>query len=590
MENYSIYRTNSFKMHKLYFTFLLLFISVISVAQKSKKDTLETEEITVIKPYTPTISDAFKIKSNPAINNTDSFQKEEVNYSIFSIPVASTFTPSKGKAKGVIRVPKERLFENYVLGGLGNYITPVFETFLHSGNPRHNDYGVFLKYQSSQGGIKDVLLDDNYSDAKANIYYKQFERDFDWKVNAGYDRQRINYYGLPTNVEFTQNVINNLQEKQVYSTIYAGGVINFDNAVFKNGTAEFVNFSDFYKSNEFHFLAIPTFEFPISTELITTEVVIDFLTGNFKESYLTEDEINYSFLNIGFNPSFEVLRDDLSITIGAKLYYTFDLENSEGKFKAYPNVTASYNLIDDILIVSAGATGDLIQNTYKSFAEENPFVSPTLNINQSDQQYKAFIGAKGKLASNVGYNLNVNYSSEKDKALFIQNQIQTNGSIRLEKAYQAGNSFQVVYDHINTINAFAEINVDVTKELNFSFGIDYSNYTTTNELEAWNLPEIQASITGEYKAKNWYVGTKIFFRGATKDYVIAYGDIPENGSIITNDSYIDLNFNGGYIFNNRLSVFGKINNAVSESYQRFVNYPVQSIQFLAGITYKFDIE
>lgn len=589
MENYSIYRTNSFKMQKFYFTYLLLFITAISIAQKTKKDTLKTEEITVIKPYTPTISEAFKVKSDPEINNINSFEKEKVNYSIFSIPVASTFTPSKGKAKGVARIPKERLFENYVLAGFGNYMTPIFETFLHSGNPRYNDYGVFLKYQSSQGGIQDVLLDDNYSDAKANIYYKQFERDFDWKVNAGYSRQRLNYYGLPTDIVFTENVINNIEEKQVYSTIYVGGDINFDDSVFQGATVDFVNFSDDYKSSEFHFLIKPTFEFPISTELITAEVIVDFLSGNFKESYLTDNQINYSFLNFGVNPSFEVLRNDLSITIGAKLYYSFDLENSNGKFKGYPNVTASYNVIEDILIVSAGVTGDLIQNTYKSFAEENPFVSPTLNMQQSDQQYKAFVGVKGKLASNIGYNLNVNYSSEKDKALYVQNQIQTNGAINVEKAYQAGNSFQIVYDHLKTINAFGEINVDISKEFYLAFGVDYSNYTTTNELETWNLPEIQASISGEYKAKNWYAGTKIFFRGTTKDYVIAYGESPENGLTVTNNSYIDLNFNGGYIFNNRLSVFGKVNNAVSESYQRFVNYPVQSIQFLAGITYKFDI-
>ena len=49
-------------MRKLFITSLSILITGFSFAQ-AKKDTLKTEEIVVEKPYTPTISDAFKIKS-----------------------------------------------------------------------------------------------------------------------------------------------------------------------------------------------------------------------------------------------------------------------------------------------------------------------------------------------------------------------------------------------------------------------------------------------------------------------------------------------------------------------------------------------
>ncbi len=126
-------------MRKLLITSFALLITGISFSQETKKDTLKTEEIIVVKPYTPKISDAFKIKSNPIIETTHNLEKETVNYSIFSIPVASTFTPSKGKAKGVVREPKERLFENYISAGFGNFTSPLFEAYLHSGDIRYND-------------------------------------------------------------------------------------------------------------------------------------------------------------------------------------------------------------------------------------------------------------------------------------------------------------------------------------------------------------------------------------------------------------------------------------------------------------------
>ena len=574
-------------MRKLFITLLAILISEISFSQKVEKDTLKTEEILVVKPYTPKISAAFKIKSNPTSNYASSFQKENVNYSIFSIPVASTFTPSKGKAKGIVRAPKERLFENYISGGFGNYTSPIFEAYIHSGDTKYNDFGVFINHQSSEGGIKNLKLNDNYSDTKIDFFYKQFERDFNWQVNAGVSRNLINYYGLPTQVTFNESVIGAIDEKQVYKNLYVGGKVNFEDSFFNGATAEILNFTDNYNSNEFRLLAKPKFELPISTELINAEFMVDLVAGKFKQNYTTSNNLNYSFLNLGVNPNFEVLREKFTLNLGAKLYYSRDLETKKNSYYTYPNVTTSYKMVDDVLIIVAGVTGDLIQNTYRDFVAENSYVSPTLNIQQTDKQYKAFIGAKGKLASNIGYNFNVSHTNEKNKALFILNQSKTDGTITVENAYEAGNSFNVVYDAIKTLGVFAEITIDASKEFNFSGTINYFNYTTNTLQQAWNLPTLTATFSADYQNKNWFAGAKLYYRGETKDLYQSIEEIPP--IIVKNKSYLDLNLNGGYIFSDRLTAFAKVNNALGEKYFPFVNYQVQTLQILGGITYKFDL-
>jgi hypothetical protein len=577
------------KMRKLLITSLSILITGISFSQETKKDTLKTEEISVVKPYTPKISNAFKVKSNPLIEDTNKISKEKVNYSIFSIPVASTFTPSKGKAKGVVREPKDRLFENYISAGFGNFTSPLFEAYFHTGDKRYNDFGIFINHHSSEGGIKDLLLNDNYSDTRIDGFYKQFDRDYTWQVNVGVQQNIYNYYGLPSTVEFSDTFINEIDEKQTYKNIYVGGKINFEDSFFQGASAELINFSDDYNSNELRLVAKPKFEFPISTELINAEFLVDLLAGKFKQNYVSDADVKYSFLNLGFNPNFEVLRENLTFNLGAKLYYTNNLESKVTEFYAYPNVTASLKIVDEVLILVAGVTGDLIQNTYLEFADENPYVSPTLSIQQTDKQYKAFIGTKGKLASNIGYNFNVSHTYEKNKPLFIQNQTKTNGILSVLNAYEVGNSFNVIYDDIKTLSAFAEITIDASREFNFNASLNYNNYTTTNQVEAWNLPDITATIAADYQNKNWYAGAKLFYKAETKDIVIAYGILPENGTIIKNESYIDLNLNGGYIFSDRLTAFAKINNALGKKYQPFVNYQVQTLQILGGITYKFDL-
>ena len=52
------------KMNRLLITILLL-ISFTSLWAQKPKDTLNTEVINVVKPYSPSISDAFKIKDIP---------------------------------------------------------------------------------------------------------------------------------------------------------------------------------------------------------------------------------------------------------------------------------------------------------------------------------------------------------------------------------------------------------------------------------------------------------------------------------------------------------------------------------------------
>jgi len=576
-------------MRKLIITSLALIVTTFSFSQETKKDTLKTEEISVVKPYTPKISDAFKVTSNPTIEDTSAIEKEKVTYSIFSIPVASTFTPSKGKAKGVVREPKDRLFENYISAGFGNFTSPLFEAYIHSGDTRYNDFGIFINHHSSEGGIDDVLLNDDFSDTRIDGYYKQFDRDYNWQVNAGVQRKQFNYYGLSNEVIFEDAFINSLDEEQVYKNIYVGGRIAVEDSFFKGATAEIVNFSDTYNSNEIRLLVKPTIEFPISTELINADFLIDVISGKFKQNYTTSDDLKYSFLNLGFNPNFEVLRENLTINLGAKLYYTNDLENKTTNFYAYPKVTASLKMIDEVLTLVAGVTGDLEQNTYSSFATKNPYVSPTLNIIQTDKQYKAFAGAKGKLASNIGYNFNVCHTSEINKPLFIQNQTKTDGTILVENAYEAGNSFEVIYDNIKTLGFLAKITIDASEEFDFSGSLNYSNFTTETQLEAWNLPTVTATISADYQNKNWFAGAKLFYNGKTKDFVIPFGLTAENGSIVENKSYMDLNLNGGYIFSDRLTAFAKINNALGEKYHTYVNYQVQTLQILAGITYKFDL-
>ena len=118
------------RKNSLKYTVLVLSLawSSLTLAQK-KQDKMRTEEVNVVKSYTPTISDAFKIKETPSLNEEGTAAKETVKYSIFSFPVASTFTPSKGGAEDVDKEELGRFYKSYATFGGGNYGTLNAELF-----------------------------------------------------------------------------------------------------------------------------------------------------------------------------------------------------------------------------------------------------------------------------------------------------------------------------------------------------------------------------------------------------------------------------------------------------------------------------
>ena len=573
---------------KIKFLIFLITISSslsLAYAQERKKDTIDDQVVNVVTPYKPTISDAFKIKDTPKLQDSNLVKKKEVKYNIFSIPVASTFTPAKGKAANVDKAKPVKLYDNYASLGVGTYTTVLGEVYLNHELSSTENVGGYFSHHSSAGGIKGLLLDDNFSKTGLNAHYSQKLRDFSWKIDGGFDLMTYNWYGLS---EFFANetTADNIDATHTFNSFYIGGKLKFDDAIIKDGSVRFRRFGDNEDSGENRFIAKTSFNVPIQGEEINTEFYIDYISGNFDMNYNNSGEIKYGNATFGLSPSYQLKQDDLTVNLGLRLVFLNDTEFSDNKFFIYPNIDASYRLVDEILIAYGGITGQLQQNSYHDFATENPFVSPTLFVAPTDQRYNGFIGLKGKLSNNVSYNIKGNYFAEEGKALYKANEGQTFAT----EDYQYGNSFGIVYDDVTTFSVAGELNIDVNR--NFTLGIkgEYFNYNMDAQAEAWNLPDVTGSVFMDVQiSEKWYAGASAFYVGERKDQISIVGTLintpPET---ITLDSYFDANAHLGYKVNDQLSVFAKVNNILNQDYQRYLNFPVQGIQGLIGATYQFD--
>ncbi len=562
---------------------LLLNLSIaLSQTKKQQNDTINTEVVNVIKPYTPKISDAFKIKETPSVDDAQTTNKKAVEYNIFSIPVASLFTPAKVKAALVDRAKKEKLFHNYASLGVGSFTTLLGEVYLNKVLSNTQRIGGYINYHASQGGVEDIALDDDFSDAKIAVNYSKNTRDLVWNIDANFRHEIYNWYGLPDNV-FTENQIAQIDPEHTFFTFDVGNTLQFEDRFIKTVRARYRRFFDDIDSAENNLIASTDFSIPINRyNDLKANVGINYLDGTFEQSLNASQEIDYGNLIANITTTYAVEIDNLNLNLGASVAYLNDTASGDNDFFVYPKITATYKLVNDVLIAFAGVEGELIQNSYYGFANQNSFVSPTLTIQPTDQQYDAYIGLQGKLSNNTSYTVKAAYVSENDKALFTANPAVSNAS----QGFQFANSFTVVYDDVTTFSTLAELDISLNKKLNAVLKAEYFLYTTDIQDEAWNLPDIKASLFLDYQINNqWFAGANLFFIGERLEQNFNTGTLID---ITTLERFFDVNAHIGYRINQRWSIYAKANNILNKDYERWLNFPVQNVQFLAGVSYKFD--
>ena len=591
-------------MKKALLSLFVLGITICTSAQVVKPsrkagvkiDTVKTEVVEVVTKYNPKIADASKIKRKPTVELLSSSQKKKLNYSIFSAPVASTFIPKSGVVKGVDVGIKERIYNNFIAIGYGNYNSPYVEAYLHNYTRFQSEFGVFTKYEASLDNIENTALDSDFSNFDLSVFFKKEERYFDWKIKLTSERNQHNWYGIQEAI-FNQNTIGNINPQQTYNYFNLTADIDFLDAYIDESQLSVAYYNDAFNSNEFLIDLKTNFDLPlnsISNNLnnLLVKTNLSYLGGDFESGFQNVNAINYSIFTTKINPEYNTTFGGFSLKLGTSFFAAFDIENNVNHFLLYPDVKLQKSILKEKLKLYTGVFGDLKTNSYRSFSEENPFISPTQFITQTAEKYNVFLGANGVLNNNFSFNFSANIKEEQDKPLFIKNYSKSNGSNNSNgassfKGFEYGNSFSVVYDDVKTTSFLVELEYELTNKISFLTNLQLNNFSLTSQSEAWNSPTLQGSLTSKYKSNTWFATTSLFYVGDRKEVSYSGTSFNNNGALII-DSFVDLNIDGGYHFSDKFSAFLKINNILNNNYQRFSDFQVQGFQILGGITYKFD--
>lgn len=574
---------------------LLVFCYSFSSWGQDKNDTIKTEKLIIIKQYSPTLNDAFKVRSKPAISDSIKKSQKTVEYSIFSVPVASTFTPVKGSASNVTLESRPYLYQNYARVGVGNFTNILGEFYGNVYINRYQKLNIDFNHLSSAGGIEDEILDNDFMDTSLDLSLESSENYFTWNAGIGVDIKRYNWYGFDEdnlnqfNTIFGED-ISAIDPSQNYLGINLNGGIDFQNDILKTIELKVQNFTDQYDSSENEVDISSAFQFNVSNNNLDVDFGFNYLSGNFDQQYNDPDNgIKYGFLTTSLQPSMQFEFSDLVLDVGLKGVYLNDTELSESEFFVYPKIKANYKFTDEFMLY-AGLDGDLTSNSYSSIVDENPFVSPTLFIQPTDNALSGFAGVNGKVKK-LSYNIKAFYTQENNYAFFIENPTQLGFSgFQPQDNYEYSNSFRLFYDDLTSIGAQVEANYEAFDDFNLGFSAQYFNFSVDNLPEASYLPEFKVNLNANYQiGEKWFLHSTLFYVGERES--VGFVTLPADGigfGSETVEGFLDINFGIDYQLSERLGIFVTGRNLLNNNYQQWRNFDVQGIQVMGGISYQFD--
>lgn len=488
-----------------------------------------------------------------------------------------------------------QLYPFFAKVGMGSGVMPLGQFVYNSTRSKGYQYGVMADHISSFAAIKNrdgvAYAPANYDLTNASVYGKIVDNTYMIDGQLNYRNHGFNYYGVPNDTIDKSLIRQRFQKiggKLGYVSDFGdSAVMNYavdlDYRFLQTAKPDLDTISEWragehnarlnvkgwynYKSEEFYAnvgARFNSYNFGLEDSVISSGIDTGRIRKNtiidFKPGVLTQLMDNRFKLDIGMS---------LSVDIA-----------DETRLYIYPQAEIKYSLFNDIFIPFAGIRGGLTQNSFSSLSDINQFIAPSIVLANENNPYDIYGGIKGTLSKKMGFNANVSFKKITNKAFFVTD---TLAPLR--------NQFGLLYDTLNHTRIEASIFYQLDEKLKFDGIARYNSYETMNETYAWNLPILEFQVRAAY---NLFDKFMFNFDGHIETgrkallYEMVEGAEEENNQYYFNlGSIVDFNLGISYHYNKRVTAFIQLNNIASQRYNNWYNYPVQPIQIMGGVSFRF---
>jgi hypothetical protein len=532
-----------------------------------------SEEIVVTTAYKPVLADAVKIRRNPDLEDKVPF-KAPLSY----LPVDKRLERnSEIRPLSAMQMPAERdsiPLNNFVRGALGNLKTTYLEGYFGNGRDEALQVGGYVKHIAQQGAI----YKQNSSKNEIGVSGRSIGEVNTLSGRIDFANSSNYFYGYDQlNPPLTLNVAH-----QYFNTISAEGEIAKNYKDVENDFTYSAKLKGYSFSNRFN-----ARESNIVVSGFVNQTVKQFYAGLGASLDLsTQKDSLYSINNsiARVNPYIKFQGSNYKIDAGVNIAAEFGFSS---RVFILPAAKAELQVIPKYVRLFVEAKGDVNKTSLRDLTSENPFLGENITIKNSVDQLDISAGLKGTLAPGLGFKATIFRNSIKDMPLYVNNFDFANGN----------NKFMVIYDNGRArVSGFTgELDYKTSDDLNIFGRVEFKDYQMATEQQPWNLPKFKltAGTTVNINDKVKITGT-LLFRGVTNDRIVdpALGITPGPGFIKTyiavgNDAFADLSGSVQYKVNNRISIFGQVNNILNSANQTWLYYSDYGFNIFGGASYSF---
>ncbi len=563
---------------------IITIIMFFAVWHNSFSQKLDFDEIKVVAPYLPTISEAFKILENPSMEDTTKISTT-FEYSIKPIKITTSFEVEPISPARMRGEPLTKLYKGHAKAGFGTHSTPYVEGFYNSLRSNEYAYGARIKHLSSSGNIENYEYS-QFSNNLIDVYGKKFYENLTLNADMNYQRDMVHYYGFQRN-DFLNNqnaldYIDNITSedlKQSFNIFNVG--INYntnhlDSAKFQHSAAfKYRLLTDRFdtKENLFKISGIIGQQLPPDPLGFAEKQHFNLFANADFYSYTISDNKTSNGL-ISLEPRLSSQYRDFKFYIGLDIVTQFD---NLTYMKFYPKAHAEANLVSDVLIAYGTFSGGLDKHDLYNTTRINPYLNTAIDIPYKFQNRKKdlTVGFKGSISTFVAYNFSVSDATIDNFAFFVNDTTQI-----------LDNKFTLVYDNISRFNFKAEIFTQISEKFRLRLATDYYEYSMDKENQPWHMPSVVVSVNGKYNIQDKII---ISLDGYARNSTFAKTYDAANNIVAKEleGFHVDANIGIEYRYTRVLSVFLNFNNIQNQPLQMWNNYHTQRFNFIGGVSYSF---
>lgn len=535
-----------------------LCLTVLLAAQTD----LETGEIDVIKDFDVRLLESERINVDPRLPPVDTSTTRQ-DYNILKRTLSVEYLPPKIRPLAMKKAgDNQEAYPGYVRIGAGfptAFYGEVGYNVLTDNNFKWGFYGLHHS-ANNNGNVENQKYGFNNIDLDGTYYGEQ---GYAVNANLNFTSDNVFFYGY--------NGLNEEQEldisldatdvKQQFSTFNGkASIFNGERTVADFNYLAGVDFyflEDEFAARERGFLLTVEGEKWINEEHpFKVTLITDFT--NYRDT--ASQNLNNFFLK----PNFTYHGLNFMAKIGV------NIASHEDEFSFFPDLELSANLVESILGLYVGATGDLYKNSFRNISDYNPYVISRIQV-ENTRYFRYYGGVKGNIEG-IDYDIQVSYEEADDVALYV-----------LDNPEDTLQRFAVLYDTVNTFKIMGAITAPLFEDFELTATVSQNFYSPQNELKAWHLPALTVNVNARYKTledkKLTLIGEMFVQNGVPYRF-------SETQSANLNGLF-DVSVGAEYQFTDNFGGFVNLNNLLNNKRERWRRYPTFGINALVGLTARF---